>query len=69
MIACCPRLRTGHFDHWGPSPYSASGSRGSHCKVNKIILTTNICSVAPLRGLTRFVRSKCGWVKRAPMEE
>lgn len=61
LVRPCPRLRSGHPDPWGHRPYSASGSHGFHCKVNKIILTTNVCSAVPLReGLVRFVRSKCG---------
>lgn len=44
----CPRPRTGRHDpprHHGPN--SASGSPGFPWKVNKILSTTNVCSMAP----------------------
>lgn len=48
----------------GHGPNSASGSHGFHRKVNKIILTTNVCSTVPVGGLAGFVRSKCGRPRR-----
>ena len=77
MITCepSPALRgTGHRDprgHGGPN--SASGSHGFPCKVNKIILTTNVGRVAPPEGPLGFAGQDRGrfwrWAKRACTEQ